>query len=156
MVTRAGDAAPGTEPGVNFNVFDNPVINDAGQVAFTASLTDADGRPSLNRGLFATDLSGDLQLIARVGDLFDVDDDPLTEDLRAINSIRFIDNDRRQDAFNDNGELAFLLMFSATNSPGGSGIFVASTVVPEPSTAGLLMLLLANSICTRKLANRTR
>lgn len=44
LVVRAGDAAPGTEPGVVFSHFDThsalPVVfNDAGQIAFSGSLT---------------------------------------------------------------------------------------------------------------------
>lgn len=150
LVARAGAVAPGTEPGVNFNVFDNPVINNTGQVAFTARLTGADGLPFNDRGLFATDENGELQLIARTGDLFDVNDDPLVEDLRAINSIAFGNLDRRRDVFNSNGELAFRLNFSATGSPGGSGIFVASTVVPEPNTGVLLTLVLVGVTSIRQ------
>ena len=135
LVAREGDAAPGT--GAVYSQFDDPVINAAGQTAFLAFLLTGNGVTfSNNAGLWATDPDGLLTLIARTGDLFDVNDDPFTDDFRTISSVSFFANssgeDGRATSFNDAGQLAFFLSFT----DGSQGLFVAS--VPEP--AGLAVL----------------
>lgn len=144
LVARVGDPAPGTPPGTNFaSISSSFLLNNAGQIAFLARLTG-----DSNTGLFATDLDGSLQLIARTGELFDVDDDPFITEPRTIASINLSANsfgsvstitnssggsDGRPNSFNDSGLLAFRLSFT----DGAQGIFVVS--VPEPGAAALLL-----------------
>ena len=63
---------------MNFSGFDigfprlSPVLNDAGQTAFAARLTGSGVRFHNNSGIWATDRTGVLQLIARTGDPLEV------------------------------------------------------------------------------------
>ena len=77
--------------------------------------------------------------IARTGELFDVNDDPLVDDLREIVSLSFFanigDGNGGASAFNDQGQLAFAAFFN----DGTSGVFVSNlvaTAVPEPILLG--------------------
>ncbi len=82
LVAREGDHAPGTPDGVLFRPYffvstngslgTRLVLNDAGQTAFYTELTGAGVDSSNNFGFWATDRSGQLQLIARMGDLLEV------------------------------------------------------------------------------------
>ncbi len=67
LVAREGSQAPGTPSGVVFNSFDDPMLNDGGQVAFNATLRG--GVDDTNdRGLWIHGPNGDALLIAREGD----------------------------------------------------------------------------------------
>jgi hypothetical protein len=134
LVAREGDQPPGTPDGAvvgSFSGLSNRlVLNDAGQVAFT--------NPN---GLWATDRAGELQLIARTGDLLEV----APGDFRTIrlpffdpsNGISTGNSDGRPSFFNNRGQLAF----AATFTDGSSGIFVSNRVaIPEPSTCALVAL----------------
>lgn len=125
LIAREGDNAPGTPNGVNFSHFSAPVLNGAGQTAFTGSLTGS-VNSSNDRGIWATAPDGQLHLIARTGDLFNVSNDPLTPDPRTIRSLSLTASSAgqaaRQTVFNDAGQLAF----SAGFTDGSSGIFVAT------------------------------
>ncbi len=71
VVARAGNHAPGTEQEVVFDGFtDNPIINQSGQVAFSASLTAPEELEIIDdtnsAGIWA-ERSGSLDLIARTG-----------------------------------------------------------------------------------------
>ncbi len=140
LVARAGSKAPGTGAGVNFaSNFDKLVLNDAGQTAFLAGLTGSGVTGSNYGGLWATDLDGLLHLIVREGDLFDVDPDPLIDDLRTIRFVGLaatnsFENDGLGTGFNDAGQLAFSLSFT----DGSQGIFVAT--IPEPASLAKLGL----------------
>jgi hypothetical protein len=135
LVARKGDAAPGTGPGVVFGVlfgpqstptFSDPVMNGAGQIAFVGNITGAGVNSITNHGIWATDTNGVLTLIAREGDLFDIDDNPLVETLRTIKTVEMATGsggeDGRPSSFNDAGQLVFKLTF--TN--GVKGIYVAT------------------------------
>ena len=140
-VARTGRQAPGADPGVNFGGFGEPVLNAAGQIAFTAFLAGSGVDGSNDEGIYATDRGGDLLEIVRTGDLFDVNDDPLIEDLRTISFVNLVSGsggeDGRRTSFNDLGQLAFQLGFT----DGTEGVFVSNIVaIPEPTTAGLLGL----------------
>ncbi|MEE4639614.1 MAG: choice-of-anchor tandem repeat NxxGxxAF-containing protein [Wenzhouxiangella sp.] len=139
LIAQQGDAAPGTD--ANFIAFDvNPMLNGAGQVAFRAFF---DGPGSNNQGIWATDADGQLQLIVRTGILFDVNDDPMIEDLRTIRSLSLVtDNtsvrasgneDGRRSAFNDLGQIAFKLEFSSKQGAAfdSAGIFVSNLVADD-------------------------
>jgi len=129
LVARSGDAAPGTEPGVVYDVFGRNSLNGAGQTAFRADLTGTGVDSTNDRGIWVTDLDGVLTLIAREGDLFDVDDDPQVDDLRTISGLDINfggsgGEDGRPTGFNDLGQLAFQLDFT----DGSAGVFIVDTV----------------------------
>ncbi|HUN80360.1 MAG TPA: choice-of-anchor tandem repeat NxxGxxAF-containing protein, partial [Phycisphaerae bacterium] len=67
IVARAGDQAPGTEPGITFANFGDPDIDAAGDVCFSATLTGAGVDPTNDTGIWET-LNGSLTLVARKGD----------------------------------------------------------------------------------------
>lgn len=70
LVVRAGDHAPGTPIGVSFGTqfnFWDPVLNDAGQIAFIARVTGA-GVDSTNSDGIWSGSSGSFGLVARAGD----------------------------------------------------------------------------------------
>ncbi|MEM1110199.1 MAG: choice-of-anchor tandem repeat NxxGxxAF-containing protein [Planctomycetota bacterium] len=150
LIAREGDAAPGTDPGVSFSAFSNVILNGAGQTLIVADIVGTGVDPINETGIWATDLEGILRLVIRTGDLFDVDDDPMVEDMRqVVFASIFADTgneDGRRSSFNDNGQLAF----KATFTDGSEGIFV--TTIPEPA-AGLVLLSLAGLADVRR---RTR
>jgi hypothetical protein len=117
VVAREGYAAPGAPPGVPFVAFDDPDLNDAGQVAFRARL-DASGIGGVNEandsGLWGPDASGGLSLLAREGD-----DAP-----GAPAGARFRDFRHVLD-LNDTGEVAFQGSFELGDGgvSSGSGIW---------------------------------
>jgi hypothetical protein len=146
-IAREGDHAPGTTSGVKFGDFLQLgnlygfQVNNNGQVAFEAPLTGGDITIANNIGIWATDHSGILRLIARKGDIFDANDDPDVEDLRTINSTDLQTRsgggeDGYGNAFNNSGELVFALSFTDLHQ----GLFVVSTV-PEPSAMLLVAML---------------
>ncbi len=153
LFAREGDVAPGTELGVLFSGFDfsnKPVLNAVGQAAFLGSLTGPGVDNTNNRGIWATDTNGVLTLVARTGDLFDVNDDPLIDDLRTISLVSLIVNSGGQDgrptSFNNAGQLALRIEFSDATA----GIFVA--IIPEPGTmvlvsVGLVVLMRSRGAC---------
>ncbi len=69
LVARKGDQAPGTASGINYNFFQFgsplPPLNNVGQTAFKARLTGNGLDSTNNHGIWATDRSGILQLVAR-------------------------------------------------------------------------------------------
>lgn len=142
QVVRTGDAAPDTGDGIVFDSFSEIALNGSGQLAFRANLDGTDVDEELNNNdtaIFATGVDGELVLIAREGDLFDVDDDPLAEDLRTISFLTFANNsgngDGQASGFNDQGQIAFRLNFT----DGTSGIFISNLVAaaaPEPILIG--------------------
>lgn len=126
LIARSGNAAPDTEAGVVFRAFSSPAFNNTGQTAFYADLVGIGVDFTNDEGIWATNPAGQLTLIARSGDLFDVDDDPLVEDLRTISSVLLTTSsggeDGRRSNLNDSGQLAFSLRFT----DGSEGIFVAT------------------------------
>ena len=65
-VALSGQQAPGTPSGVNYSGFTFPVLNDAGQTAFNASLSGS-GVDSTNEQGIWSEGSGSLALVARNG-----------------------------------------------------------------------------------------
>jgi PEP-CTERM motif len=138
LVARTGNAAPGTAAGVNYWDFvSTAALNDAGQVAYLATLTGPDVTFRNNFGLFVADLTGGGLLIAREGNSFDVDP-TAGVDLRTIadGGISFFlgRGDDTLTGFSNDGTLAFGLTFT----DGTSGIFTA--VIPEPASVSLLAI----------------
>lgn len=138
MVAREGSQAAGTVGDVKFASFRAPALNSNGDTAFWASLTGADVDHTNDTGIWARGADGVLQLIVREGDAFDVDDNPLVEDMRTISLINLIHHsgseDGRRMILNDNGQIAFRLYFK----DGTNGIFAAS--IPEPTSLAMLGL----------------
>jgi len=136
LVAREGSAAPGVAAGGVYSDFGNPVINAAGQTAFSGTFTGTGVDSSNDAGLWATDING-TTLVVREGDLFDVDPNDGVLN-KTISGIAFIavsgGEDGRAMTFNDSGLLAFQLSFTDSTS----GIFTALVPIPEP--AGLLLL----------------
>jgi hypothetical protein len=145
LVARSGDQAPGMPMGAVFNIFSggrstlNFAMNSAGHAAFITNVTGGSAPPGNNTGLWAQDQNGNLRLVLRHGDMFEV----APGDFRMINGIRFQSTSAGGDGlargFNDNHQLALFLNF-VNNS---SGIFVASVAVPEPGTIVSAMAVLA-------------
>ena len=129
LVVRAGSSAPGTN--AIFSGFEkiNPVLNNAGHIAFLGVLTGSEVSHSNYRGIWAEDPSGVLTLVVRIGDQLDIVDGPAS-DLRTVSGLSF-----GGEGFNDLGQVAFRAEFT----DGSSGIFVSNLVaVPEPSSLLLL------------------
>jgi hypothetical protein len=67
LVVASEDPAPGTPPGVYFKDFWGLSLNDAGQLAFTASLRDSGGDIEHPAGIWSTNPQGQLELVIRSG-----------------------------------------------------------------------------------------
>lgn len=65
LVVRSGDPAPGTDPGINFFSLADPVLNNAGAVAFSAGLIG--GGVLFNTPGIWSGLPSNLELVARAG-----------------------------------------------------------------------------------------
>jgi len=131
LVAATGQHAPGAEDGVDFGYLTDPVINKDGQVAFFGYLTGENSRGPNDYGIFATGHAGDLRLIARYGDEFEVG----PGDIRTIVALSHAGVFGTHIlSFNAESDLVFLAKFS----DGSEGIFTA-TVLPEP--AAILGLL---------------
>ncbi len=122
LIARGGQQAPGTEAGTTFSHVSfyrgygpKPSLNNNGQVLFQVALLGPQVNSSNDLGYWATDTDGTLKLIIREGDVIDISNDPLIEDLRTV-SIILSSN------INDAGQMAFILRFT----DGSSAIVVAS------------------------------
>jgi hypothetical protein len=69
LIARSGNSSPGPNLGadVNFSIFGSPVINVAGDVGFSATLSGANVDSSSDQGVFRTDGSAALIPVARSG-----------------------------------------------------------------------------------------
>jgi hypothetical protein len=156
LVAREGDHAPGTEDGVVFaklsDPYDTLILNAAGQTAFFAQLAGSGISATNDFGIWATDRSGALQLIAREGDPLEV----APGDFRTVSGLIFFDtanqyvsgnSDGRPSAFNNRGQVAFAARFT----DGTSGIFVSNAVaIPEPNTLLLGAIAFAGLFLPRR------
>lgn len=149
LVVREGDPVPGAPAGAVFDdlagVTGSPfVFNARGQVAFLGEMKVGLGGVTFGdrEGIWATDLAGKLRLIVRVGDRLKV----APGDFREIRALQFVagtgpgistgNEDGRPSGFNERGEVAFAAEFTDFSA----GVFVSSLVVPEPSSATLMLL----------------
>lgn len=148
LLVRTGDQAAGTAEGTVFvdvafpEAAFNWATNRLGQVAFEGH--DSGGES----GIWVIDENGDMHLVIRTGTLFDVNDDPLVDDLRLISDFGFqvatgVGHGMPR-SFNDAGELVFGLTFA----DGTSGVFTAT--IPEPASAFALCVLGAALIRRRR------
>ncbi len=128
IVSRQNDLIPDATDSARFGEISSFYLNDAGQVAFSSELQGENVDDSNDRALFA-EVDGHLRVIAREGDLFDVDPDPLAEDLR---EVAFLTSgfttaagsqDGQTSVFNSAGQLLFSLSFT----DGSQGLFIAET-----------------------------
>jgi hypothetical protein len=98
-------------------------------VAFFADVIDPAGLLPPARGLWASDVGGELHLIALQGDTLTI----APGDMRTVASVYGNSVGGGQDgmpsAFNDAGQIAFSVSFG-TNA--GNAIVVATMTVPEP------------------------
>jgi hypothetical protein len=123
LVVREGNIAPGSTGSFNFRAsqFDY-LLNELGQVAI-ATLVDG------KRGLWATDLEGELQRIVMEGQTIEVSpgDHRVVEELDVPLSFSIDGSSTGSSTptvFNDRGQLAFWAQFT----DGTSGIFVSDAV----------------------------
>jgi hypothetical protein len=162
LVTRTGMGAPGVEPGVEFLEIEPPMINDSGRIAFRGLLAGPGINSGNDEGIWAEDLEGTLQLVARDGDMVDVAPGPEVELLKirdvelpvsdAYYSISGVRGEGDSaSAFNKYGQLAFGVVFV----DGVRAVVVSNFVaVPEPS--GMAVAMIALSIATMFSRRRTR
>jgi hypothetical protein len=119
LLAREGAQAPRLPQGAVFASVDEPVMNDAGQVAFTAWLKGTGVTSSNSRVLYATDRAGQLGLVVRTGDSFDVGSGPA----RVVDEILF-DSGPPQSGYSQ---------FAVTAAPGGqAGSMIMKLVFRDP------------------------
>ncbi len=148
-IALAGDVAtlgPGLGPNISFRTFELPEANALGQAVFGAYLSGTGVDMTNDYGLWAY-AADRLWLIARTGDLFDIDPSA-NLDLRTIRSAALVGvaggalpsggQDGRVRALNDSGVVVFRLGFT----DGSDGIFTMA-LVPEPQSASLLVTAIA-------------
>ena len=139
LIAREADPAPGLPQGVSFDTLTDPKLSAAGQVAFRATVIGTGVTTDNDTGIWVMNPGGTLDLLAREGDLFDVDDGPGT-DLRTIAFLSFPSN-----GVGETLDPLNRVAFQASFTDGSSGIFVAS--VPEP--AGIVAVSGA-ALCLRR------
>jgi hypothetical protein len=134
LLVREGTQAPGAPAGATFDRFDRPFVNARGELAFTGKLkTTSGGDTTLtDSGLWVADADGQIALIAREGDPFQV----APGAFRTIKEITLPNfatggEDGLTTAFGDD-QLVFRLTFTDNSS----GVFTAA--VPEPASLALL------------------
>lgn len=155
-LVRSGQQVPGLSDGITISEFGQIpyphnvlTMNAAGQIAFLATL-EGPGVTNLtdDNAIIVIDPDGTLRTIVREGDMFDINHDPLVEDLHEIFSIELLTGSTDQGggatSFNSSGELAFVLGLSGV----GYALIVADTLptIPEPATlmiVGLTSLLIS-------------
>jgi hypothetical protein len=127
LVARRGDSAPGVS-GATFSDLHIPGLNTAGQIAFRADLTGMEIDVTNDRGIWATDSTGTLRLVARRGDVIEV----APGDVRTLSDLDFASasngSDGRARGFNNLGQLAFWASFT----DGSQGVFVSNAVAHVP------------------------
>jgi hypothetical protein len=128
LVARRGDQAPDALSGVHFKDLDYPALNSSGQIAFRAELSGSGVGSANDRGIWATDQTGALQLIVRAGDQLEV----APGDFRTLSDLNFSsasgNSDGRSSGFNNLGQLVFWARFTDLSE----GVFVSNAVAHLP------------------------
>jgi hypothetical protein len=128
LVARTGSQAPGTAAGVKFSNLNSLSLNSAGQTAFRAYLTGGGVDLTNDRGIWATDRDGALQLIVRTGEELEV----APGDFRTPSDLDFVsitgNGDSQKSGFNNLGQLVFWASFT----DGSQGVFVSNAVAGRP------------------------
>lgn len=115
-----GDPAPGVAGDAFSSLFYSiPSMNSRGQVVFSAGLASTGGNAD---GIWATDRSGVLKLVTRVGAPIEV----RPGDVRIVSEFELVDRsgggDGKPRCINDRGEVVYTAEFT----DGSAGVFVAS------------------------------
>jgi hypothetical protein len=113
-LAREGDQAPRLPSGVLFAGFNEPAVNESGQVMFVARLRGAGVTPAAASVLYSTDTAGRLYPVVRTGDFVDVGSGPM----RMVDEIIF-DNDPSsgRTQFIAGGVSIFKLVFRDPSAP---------------------------------------
>jgi hypothetical protein len=138
IVARTGYPAPGAPPGSVFVEFSTlPAgmgLNAKNQIAFQAFYRDP-AQPELQRGIWAEDERGELQLVVRTGGILEV----APNDFRTVSRLFFSpgsgNTGGHRSGFDDFGGLAFAADFT----DGTSGMF-SFVPIPEPSSFVIALL----------------
>ncbi len=116
LVAREGAVAPGTGNALFVDLAVTsaaPIMNGAGQTAFFSTLSGPGVNFTNNAGIWATDPDGDVVLVARLGDPFQVGPgDIRTIGLLDLQVKRTGGQDGLPSSFNDAGELTFIVGFT--------------------------------------------
>ena len=130
LIARKGSHLPGTPEDMKFGTyipFLFPALNDAGQVAFRAFVTDGEIEVPTEDGIWATDRSGTLRLIVRKGDMLEV----TPGDFRTIVGLGFQGDSGNSDGWpsglNKLGQIDLLI------SPTDPAAYSSRTPSPSPS-----------------------
>ncbi len=139
LLAREGNLAPGLGVTAIFTTLSNLVVNSGGQFAFTGTVSGSGIDSSNNRGLWASDVDGDLHLVVRSGEQINVSGDLDNPDWRTISAILMSPHysggeDGLRNSFNNQGRLAFRLSFTG----GSFGVFVADLGNQQPSGATIV------------------
>ena len=133
-VMLSQQAVPDEAPGVVFKGAGATFVNNLGQIFFEGYVSGPGIDLTNDRGIWVVQPDGEIERVFRTGTLFDVDDDPLVEDLRTIDtyyiSTSSNTSEGRSTSVNDRGEVAFVLRFTDASS----GAFVARTLPIESCT----------------------
>jgi hypothetical protein len=145
VVVRTMTRPPGAREGVVLASSINDFwVNSHGQVAFVAWLVDEATGDLRERGIWAEDHHGMLQMVAQTGDFVDVDNSSVV-DLRQINYIREFNTGSNQNGaasnFNDRGQVAFVVAFT----DGSNAILVSGANIPEPNAVSILLSTMAGT-----------
>jgi hypothetical protein len=133
QIAREGFQAPGTPAGTVFTpganpIYNAPVLNNGGQIAYMAALAGPEVNSTNDFGIWATDRAGATQLIVRKGDLLEV----VPGDSRTVSELSFVGGNSNSNgwpsAFNNVGQIAFWASFT----DGSQGVFVSNEVATVP------------------------
>jgi hypothetical protein len=106
----------------------HPSLNSSGQVAFRADLIGSGVNSSNDKGIWATDWTGTLQLIARAGQQLEV----APGNFRTISDLNFTsasgNSDGLSSGFNNVGQLVFWARFTDNSE----GVFLSNAVAHVP------------------------
>lgn len=148
-IAVTGAPAPGVDDAV-FRLFDPPVANAAGQVAFVGRLSGEDVTTSHDEGVWALDRDGRLLMLLREGDTVDVSDDPLVIDERTVAGFAPASSLLPPDlSINELGQVLMHVRFTDNTT---ALLLSDSVAVPEPTA--LLPALIAGIWPTRSITRR--
>jgi hypothetical protein len=126
-IALSGDVAPNSNATFGSFIRNTPAVNRFGQVAFPSGLTDLQSSAT-SSSLWATDLDGNLVMIARTGTAMEVAEG----DVRTVSALSMRtnhgDDDGRPRGMNDLGQIAFHANFT----DGSSGILLSNAVAHLP------------------------
>jgi hypothetical protein len=127
LLVREDSLAPGTEEGTRFASFVGASLGGTDQVVFGATLRGAAVDTANDVGIWAQDRDGVLHLIAREGNMIDVDDGPGVDE-RVVSQLGLYLGTGNQEGlrsgFNEKGQLGLLAVFT----DGSRGVFVSNAV----------------------------